>query len=89
MLAVALGALAVVLTPLAVAAKGVRGVLLGLASLSVLGAMALAVGYAVLGSPSIPRMAALHGTANAFGFCGGALLAYTLPSRLRLGRERA
>lgn len=83
LLAASLGLLAVVMLPAAAAQRGLPGVLLRLAAASVLGAMALAVGYAVgpvVGLPvlPIPRMVQFHGAANAFGFCGGGLLAYAL-----------
>lgn len=86
LLAVSLGTVAIAMAAATPVRRGVAGVLLGIAAASVTGAMVLAAGYAVgplLGFPglSVVRMAELHGTANALGFCGAGLLGYTLPGR--------
>jgi hypothetical protein len=87
MLAVSLWGLGSLMLPAAAALRTASRVLLGTAVVSVLLAMGLALEYAagpLLGLPvlSVTRMAQVHGTANAIGFTGCAMLAFCLPSRV-------
>lgn len=86
--------------PLGALRVRVSGALLVVASLSLVGSMNLAIAFALTGSAghgpnptqgliSYATMATYHGLANAVGFAGCALLAYTLASPRRPGAADA
>jgi len=92
MLAVPLWGLAALMVPSAGNLQRAARILVSIAVVSVVIAMALALEYAGgpllgLGVLSVSRMAQIHGTANAVGFTGCAMLAFTLPSLARSSRS--
>jgi hypothetical protein len=82
LLATSLWLLAALMLPAAATLSGAQRTLLAIAATSVLGAMVLAVEYAAgpligLRVLSVDHMAQIHGMANAFGFSGCAMLAFS------------
>lgn len=92
MLAVSLWGLAALMLPASGALRQPAKALLRLAAVSVSVAMVIALEYTAgpllgLATLSITRMAQIHGTANAVGFTGAAMLAFALaPMGSRAGR---